>query len=379
MLTLSRAAVSGSGPIPVLETLATTIRSELSFASVVVNLIDESRQELRPVVVLGPDELRRTLVGTSQAWSEWEPLLSPKFERCGAIWVPTGSFDWPEDFPGWTPEMSPAPGADSWHPDDVLLLPMRGSSGEVLAIVSVDEPVSGRRPGDAELGVLMAVADHAGLSLERALRDTRENATMRRQSEELLLAAVMLLAEAVDLRDAGTASALADGRASTPATRRRRSASRTNDSSGSTPRACCTTSARSGSQTRSCSSRGALSEEEWIEMRRHSEIGARILEHAGMDDIAGWVRAHHERLDGRGYPLGLGAAQIELEARILAVADAYEAMTADRPYRTAMSHAAAREELMRCAGTQFDPAVVTAFLGVVEHGEQSIAALQAVA
>ena len=143
--------------------------------------------------------MRRTLLSTAQAWSEWEPLLSDEYERCGAIWVPTGSYDWPEDFPGWTPKMTPAPGADSWHPDDALLLPLRGSNGDVLAIVSVDEPLSGRRPRDADLHVLMAVADHAGLALERALRDTDEDATIRRQSEELLLAAVMLLAEAVDL------------------------------------------------------------------------------------------------------------------------------------------------------------------------------------
>ena len=78
MLTLSRAAVSGSGPLPVLEALAATIRSELSFASVVVYLLDESQQELRAVVVLGAEELRRTLLGTAQALSEWEPLLSDR-------------------------------------------------------------------------------------------------------------------------------------------------------------------------------------------------------------------------------------------------------------------------------------------------------------
>jgi HD-GYP domain-containing protein (c-di-GMP phosphodiesterase class II) len=81
-----------------------------------------------------------------------------------------------------------------------------------------------------------------------------------------------------------------------------------------------------------------------------------------MADIAGWVRAHHERLDGRGYPLGLSAGEIPLEARILAVADAYEAMIAERPYRSGMPAADARAELLRGAGTQFDPAVVDAFL-----------------
>jgi HD-GYP domain-containing protein (c-di-GMP phosphodiesterase class II) len=106
----------------------------------------------------------------------------------------------------------------------------------------------------------------------------------------------------------------------------------------------------------------ALNEGEWREMRRHPEVGARILEHAGMRDIAAWVRAHHERVDGRGYPEGLSSDAISLEAQILSVADSYEAMIADRPYRAGMPPNAARQELRRCAGTQFDPQVVAAFL-----------------
>ena len=111
---------------------------------------------------------------------------------------------------------------------------------------------------------------------------------------------------------------------------------------------------------------GPLDDAEWREMRRHPEVGARILEHAGMRDIAGWVRAHHERVDGHGYPGGVLGDAISLEARILSVADAYEAMIADRPYRTGMPADSAREELLRCAATQFDPEVVAAFLRALE-------------
>jgi HD-GYP domain-containing protein (c-di-GMP phosphodiesterase class II) len=107
---------------------------------------------------------------------------------------------------------------------------------------------------------------------------------------------------------------------------------------------------------------GALTEAEWVEMKRHPGIGAQILSHAGMLDIAEWVGAHHERIDGQGYPDGLRGDEISLEARILAVADAYEAMIAERCYRPAMSEEAARAELLRCSGTQFDPVVVSAFL-----------------
>jgi diguanylate cyclase (GGDEF)-like protein/putative nucleotidyltransferase with HDIG domain len=110
---------------------------------------------------------------------------------------------------------------------------------------------------------------------------------------------------------------------------------------------------------------GPLTDEEWADMRRHSELGARILEHANLRDISRWVLAHHERVDGRGYPHGLAGEAIPLEARILAVADAYEAMTADRPYRSALGHDAAQAELRAQAGAQFDARVVEAFLASV--------------
>ncbi|HEV2769674.1 MAG TPA: diguanylate cyclase, partial [Solirubrobacteraceae bacterium] len=110
---------------------------------------------------------------------------------------------------------------------------------------------------------------------------------------------------------------------------------------------------------------GALTGDEWTAIRRHPELGAQILEHSGLSDIRGWVAGHHERPDGGGYPGGLAGAAVSLEARILAVADAYEAMTSDRSYRASLGHAAARAELERQAGHQFDPAVVHAFLAVL--------------
>jgi diguanylate cyclase (GGDEF)-like protein len=107
---------------------------------------------------------------------------------------------------------------------------------------------------------------------------------------------------------------------------------------------------------------GPLDEEEWAEMRTHPDIAARLLSRPEFSDLSSWIVAHHERLDGRGYPQGLDAGSIPLEARILAVADAYEAMTADRVYRPALGEEAARMELQAGAGTQFDPDVVEAFL-----------------
>ena len=103
-------------------------------------------------------------------------------------------------------------------------------------------------------------------------------------------------------------------------------------------------------------------------MRTHPEVGARIVRNAGLADVAVWIAAHHERQDGTGYPLGKPDHEIPIEARILAVGDAYEAMTNDRAYRSAMSPEKAREELKEHAGTQFDARVVEAFLALLEEG-----------
>jgi diguanylate cyclase (GGDEF)-like protein len=107
---------------------------------------------------------------------------------------------------------------------------------------------------------------------------------------------------------------------------------------------------------------GPLDEDEWTFMRRHTVIGERIVAAApALGPVAKLVRASHERWDGDGYPDGTAGEEIALGARIVAVCDAFDAMRADRPYRAARSPADAVAELRRCAGEQFDPAVVEAF------------------
>ena len=106
---------------------------------------------------------------------------------------------------------------------------------------------------------------------------------------------------------------------------------------------------------------------EWEFVRHHPLIGERILASApALSAAAPLVRASHERVDGNGYPYGLAKADIPLAARIVAVADAFDAMVSDRPYREALSPADAVTELRECAGTQFDPDVVDAFATVAE-------------
>jgi len=115
---------------------------------------------------------------------------------------------------------------------------------------------------------------------------------------------------------------------------------------------------------------GGLTDEEWAEMRKHPDVGAMIVDGAELKDVAAWVGKHHERPDGKGYPEGLVGEEIPLEARILAVADAYEAMTCDRVYRRALPVEVARDELRKGVGAQFDPRVVEVFLAWLEEQDR---------
>jgi diguanylate cyclase (GGDEF)-like protein/PAS domain S-box-containing protein len=116
---------------------------------------------------------------------------------------------------------------------------------------------------------------------------------------------------------------------------------------------------------------GPLDDDEWAFMRRHTLIGERILAAApALARAAKLVRWSHERFDGKGYPDRLAGPEIPLASRIIAVCDAYDAMVSDRPYKERMTAAAARAELKRCAGKQFDPQVIDVFCAVLEQREQ---------
>jgi HD-GYP domain-containing protein (c-di-GMP phosphodiesterase class II) len=110
---------------------------------------------------------------------------------------------------------------------------------------------------------------------------------------------------------------------------------------------------------------GPLTPDELVEIRAHPEAGARLIEPIEPVQCAlPYVLHHHERWDGGGYPHGLAGHEIPIEARVLAVADAFDAMTSDRPYRGALAEDEALTEVDRCAATQFDPEVARAFLEV---------------
>ena len=117
---------------------------------------------------------------------------------------------------------------------------------------------------------------------------------------------------------------------------------------------------------------GTLTEQETMEMQKHSEIGQRIAQSVpDLAPIAELVLWHHERWDGQGYPQGLQGEEIPLPCRILAIVDAYATMTSDRPYRKAMLPAEAVEELRHCAGSQFDPNLVEKFIMTAQESEHN--------
>ncbi len=182
------------------------------------------------------------------------------------------------------------------------------------------------------------------------------------------LAAVLLLAETLDLRDAGTAR-----HSQTVGRYARAVAHRLGFSAARVERMRIAGLLHDVGKLAVADAvlhkPGALDDVELAEIRRHPEVGARIVGNAGLGDVAEWVLAHHEHWDGSGYPRGLRGTAIPVEARVLAVADAYEAMTARRPYRpTPMTPVEAQRELRRHAGTQFDPDVVACALELAESG-----------
>jgi HD-GYP domain-containing protein (c-di-GMP phosphodiesterase class II) len=118
--------------------------------------------------------------------------------------------------------------------------------------------------------------------------------------------------------------------------------------------------------------RGALTPAEYEAVKGHCLSGWRLVQAAGLNEIGTWIRSHHERWDGTGYPDGLGGEEIPLESRILGIADALDAMTAPRVYREPVTAADAADELERCAGDQFDPELATWVASALRSGELEV-------
>jgi len=168
-----------------LDAVARTIGESLGYLTVAVNVYRPEWDDFEVTTVYGNEEARAMLLGNSRPGGDWTVLLADRFERSGAYVVPAGSVDWDSLGPSYVPQGGRACHPDAWDPEDALFVPMRDHRGLLLGIISVDEPVSGRRPADDDLEVLVSLVDHAALAVE-AVRETAESTRHQRALEELL-------------------------------------------------------------------------------------------------------------------------------------------------------------------------------------------------
>ena len=168
-----------------LDAVARTIGESLGYRTVAINLYRPAWDDFEVTTVCGNAEARETLLGNARPGDDWNVLLSERFERRGAYVVPSGSVDWGSLGPSYVPEGEATSDPDAWDPEDALFVAMRDQHGNLLGILSVDEPASGRRPTDDDLDVLVSLADHAALALEAA-KESAASTRHQRALEELL-------------------------------------------------------------------------------------------------------------------------------------------------------------------------------------------------
>ncbi|MDO9556600.1 MAG: GAF domain-containing protein [Coriobacteriia bacterium] len=235
---------------------------------------------------------------------------------------------------------------------DAISVPIK-TVGEVIGVFNVDSKREGIfSTGDVEM--FSVLASQVGVAIE--------NARLYQNAREGLLNTVEALAVAVDAKDPYTRGH-SDRVAEYSLTIARELSLSETQIAEIDIAARLHDVGKIGVSERILGKSGPLTDEEWKVVKEHPTISAKILEPVGFaSDVVVCVLAHHERPDGEGYPNGMSEGEIPLGASIIKVADAFDAMTSDRPYRGAMSTEQALDELRRCKGTQFDPTVVEALL-----------------
>src|ERR671930_1524452 len=169
-----------------LNACARTVSESLGFATVVITLYRPAFNDFAVTSVHGSDAARDVLMGAVREWKDWAPLLDERFLRRGAYLIEHDAFDWESvEQTSFVPDIEPSEDPDAWHPEDALIVPLQRSDEQLLGMMSVDEPAHGRKPSDAELDVLVAVAAHAALAVEAAQEAAR--AARHRDALEQLL------------------------------------------------------------------------------------------------------------------------------------------------------------------------------------------------
>src|SRR3954468_13369264 len=197
LLEVTRLVRTGEELPELLSAIARAVSDSLAFRTVVINLYRREWNDFVVSTVYGSDEAREALLGQVRQVSDWDPLLDHRFLQRGAYLVPYGEFDWElQSGTTYTPDLPVSDDPNAWHPDDALFAPMRGADGRLLGILSVDEPISGRKPSGDEIDVLVAVSEHAALAVQAAQEATRAQAN--REALERLLAVSASLNETSD-------------------------------------------------------------------------------------------------------------------------------------------------------------------------------------
>lgn len=175
LLEITRAVRSGADVGSVLDASARVVAETLGFHTVVLNIYRPEWDDFYVANVHGSDAVREALLGSVYDWDSWTPLLDPRFLRAGAYFIPNDAFDWSgHSGSRFVPDGGPTvDGADGWHPNDELFVPLGRSDGSIVGIMSFGEPIDGRRPDDEQLAVAVALASHAALALEAAQERTR--------------------------------------------------------------------------------------------------------------------------------------------------------------------------------------------------------------
>jgi diguanylate cyclase (GGDEF)-like protein len=186
LLEITRLVRSDEGLDDLLPAIAATVSEALGFRMVVVNLYRRAFDDFRVEAVHGSEEGRRALAGRIRSWAEWEPLFDRQFLRDGCFFLPWDEFDWSKDRTvSYVPDITPGEEPDAWHAEDALFVQLTHADGHIMGILSVDEPVSGRRPSDEDLRVLAALAAHVAQAVQDA-QDAAEAVRYRTALEHLL-------------------------------------------------------------------------------------------------------------------------------------------------------------------------------------------------
>ena len=162
--------------------IAETISESLGWGTVAINLYRPAAGDFEVTTVHGNEVARAALIGTVRPPDSWTPLLAERFLRRGAYLIPHDEAIW-DGVPFHIPDLAISADPNAWHPEDALIVPMRGADGTLLGVVSVDEPRSGLRPSDEELDVLVAFAEHVIVAYEGvqiAAEVARDRAALRR-------------------------------------------------------------------------------------------------------------------------------------------------------------------------------------------------------